>query len=83
MQELSGKPREDITGAASKIENGIFEKEPSEKPTPAPLDAVIIKLTHDLYSELQKFTKDDDTTELKIALRSCIDILEDLHKRLE
>ena len=82
LQDLSVKPQGDITGTATRIENGTFEKEQPVKPAPLPLDAVINKLANDLYSDLQKLTKDDDTNEFKTALKACISILEDLYKRV-
>ena len=46
--------------------------------TPQPLDTVLRDATYSFYSELRDLTKKGGEPELKKALRSCIDLLEDL-----
>ncbi|MCL2437285.1 MAG: hypothetical protein FWD00_04535 [Clostridiales bacterium] len=83
----------DITDVATSIENGTFEEERAaaraavqENPVELilsgirTLNAAINRVSDDLPSELQSIAGSSDKTELKTALRSHIDMLEDLYR---
>ena len=96
LEDLSGKPTEEITAAAAQIEDGEYGKKKQadrelarqEQPAGAilagmaALDKAISKLVDGFYAQLPKITTKGDRSELKASLRSCIDKLEELHKTI-
>jgi len=93
LRELLTGPEENIAKVAAKIENGTFEEEraaarAAEQESPVELilsgirtlNAAISRVSDDLPSELQSIAGSNDKTELKTALRSHIDMLEDLYR---
>ena len=96
LEELSGRPDEDIKSVAVKIENGVYEKEKSGENTPAwqeiasvpaftgilPLNAAIDKISGKINSGLHEIIGEEGCAELKASLRSCIERLEELCGRV-
>jgi len=93
LRELLAGSEENIAKVAAKIENGTFEEEraavrATEQESPVELilsgirtlNAAISRVSNDLPSELQNIAGSSDKTELKTALRSHIDMLEDLYR---
>ena len=95
LRELSECPREEIEAVATAIEKGTYEKQPlassasaaPEKPGDIILAAMRpLKFAIDAlaasFSVLSKIRSGIVRVELKTALRSCIDQLEDLYGRI-
>jgi len=96
LEGLASRPKEDVVDIAYKIEEGVYEKKKSEAPATAgisdsanldssgmrPFEAAIARITEELFSELRKQAKNGDTSELKSALRSYIDMLEDMYSQI-
>jgi hypothetical protein len=96
LEELSSRPKEEITAIAEEIEKGTYENKKtaaSSRESPArpvdsilagmrPLETIISKLSDGFNSDLPKITKKADRAQLKTALRAFIDRLEDLYGRI-
>jgi len=96
LKEFSGMQNDEFTEIATKIENGSFEK-PSIATSPKTgsqnstgstptgtqtLDALISRITGGAYFDLQEFSGNKVSAKSKAALRSHIDMLEDLYNRI-
>lgn len=93
---ISAMSKEEVAEIALSIEEGKYEKMKPENSTTLdaggaaqnftgtwPLDLALSNMTEDFYSSLRRLTKKNgDSEELKVALRICIDILEDLYRSL-
>ena len=96
LEELLNKPKQEIEAEAVKIENDAYENEKPIKPAPKDqgsavstilpgiqsLSKAISKLSDDINSNLPQITQQGSGTELKTALRACIDRLGELYKCL-
>ena len=96
LEELSFKQKEDIEEAANKIESGAYEKEKPAAPAPADsakpkenalklirsLDKAVRSMSDGLDSELAEITEKSSRAELRAALKPCLDMLDNLYKRI-
>jgi hypothetical protein len=96
LEELSSRPAEEIAVAALEIEEGAYKKkkdesliiEESRRPVETILSEIrtletsIRKISNGIDSEMPKIIKEEDRTGMKTALRSYIDRLEDLYRRM-
>jgi len=96
LEELSSRPKEEIEEIAARIENGTFQKEKPAAQSPAGSDkhsgdnlagilslkTAISSLTDNLGPEMEKITEMADKSELKAAIRSCIDMLEAMYRAI-
>ena len=94
LERLSTMPREEIEEVAACIEGGTYEKKKAAVQMPAgqgssrilvdmaPLNNAINKVSNKLQSELTKIIKEEDRSWLRTTLRTCINTLEDLHKKI-
>ena len=98
LERLASAAAEEVAELAASIVDGAYEKRKPENPaTPEPgliddgifdgeqpLDMVISRISRDIafYSGLRNRVSGGGTSELKSALRSYIDILEDLYEQM-
>jgi len=95
LGDLSEKPRKEIVAVATAIEKGTYEKQPPASAASAtsqkPVDKILaamrpLKIAIDglsaSFSVLSKIRSGAVRAELKTALRSCIDQLEELYGRI-
>ena len=101
LQELSTKPKDEITAIAEMIEDGSYVKEKPQvaasagsqehisgpsatvaNSTTLIADRDIDRITDEFFAELSRYRKEGNAAGAKAALRSYIDRLEDLYKRL-
>ena len=96
LEQLSSMSNYELSEIATEIEDGAYEKRKSETaattgagiiagPTFAgaqAFDTVISKIAEAFYAELRKLAKKDDVAGLKTALRSHIEMLEDLYRQI-
>lgn len=95
LQALASASKEELAEVAAQIEDCTFENRKPDAQTaaesgnanpvssgPWPLRVALNNMTEDFYSSLRRLTKNGDPAELKMALRSCIDMLEVLYKQI-
>ena len=96
LQELSEKPKEEVTAIAEKIKDGSYVREKPEVHTPfgegiptketsslpQDSDETIDELINEFNAELKRYKESNDLVGAKQALRSYIDHLEELYKQL-
>jgi hypothetical protein len=96
LEELSFRPEEEISAIAQEIEEGLYKKQKAEDLLPEgsgradasfiagirPLETIIRKILKGADYEPPQIKKTEDRTEMRTALRSYIDKLEDLYKRM-
>jgi hypothetical protein len=98
LRELASESDEQIAETAKKIESGTFERSKDNKslantgstiaidlnPNEAQsLEATFIKMSNELYSKLQLFSKSHTANEIKTALRSHIIKLEEFYNQVK
>jgi hypothetical protein len=92
LEAIASGSKEEIAEIALEIEEGRYEKKKAASPAGSGVDlthpeaqppqVVVSSITDDFSAELRKLVKSGDTAELKTALRSYIDMLEDLYRRM-
>jgi hypothetical protein len=90
LREMSSEPEEHIAKTASKIASGTFKEKPTSTATGAPdhtagnhpLTADIINDTNNFISRIKTIESIKNPKELKKAMRTHIDTLEELYKRI-
>ena len=96
LRNLSEISKEDLSDIAAEIIEGTYEKQKPAFNAPSygnetsdgvhartrPYVATISSITDDFYSELRRYSKNGDKSELKTALRCYIDDLEDIYRQI-
>ena len=95
LEALSSKPTTEINEVAEKIESGEFEKrKPASAPKEQkkavdsifagikPLNTAIDRISNKVSSILPKVTETGDRSEIRTAIRACMERLEDLYKQI-
>lgn len=93
---MTERPSDEIKSLVIAVEEGTYKKKKPEPPEPdkparpvdpvladiRPLSTAIGKVSDSFYSTLPKIRKKAEREELKSALRSCMDILEEMYMRV-
>ena len=96
LESLSSKPKEDIAALAAEIEAGNYEKSTSEVPAPDQIDSLTNRISAELRrldtiinstmkafnSRLRKLSEYGGKAEYKTALRSYINMLEEMYRNI-
>jgi len=96
MKEFSDGSTEEISGASTRINNCLFKRISSAKHVPVeerssdnpdykgidPLHATIIRITDGFCFDLRQLAIEGDETHLRKALRSFIDVLDELYDQM-
>ena len=96
IRKLAQGAEDDIREVAESIENGTFERKVFARDEPQgidfsnrpantednPLSESIIKIADEFFASLRKLSEKSDTKELKSALRTHIDMLEEFYRQM-